>query len=242
MSNGPDTFIDIQSRPFRPWSFMQNLPILLSLIGGGGAVLSYVIMTVQAAFDRTHTSWISWLTSSLLAGVILTAQIQNQGTWETSMSVAQLVGTAGLFLVAAIKTIRNRRKAATNPNYKWEDNHDARDYRMLRYALVVIAVYAVVQVGIVGAILAVVADRTGMQPLISGARKHDQPFPLGSWIIDGVASLFALAGALMLSADPTQWLFPLYLVVVNGEVIYNRWHGQGWHRCKVEPGRYACCA
>jgi hypothetical protein len=183
---------------------MYHVEKYIGLLAGmviGSAQLIYLYNTVKMKISPSVLSWIGW---ACLMGTSLVSQVIGKG-WQWSMT-GILCSTIGCFAIAVI--------AFFSQNYSFKKS----DLSFLVIGLLCIGVYLLSQNPWITTIFAVIADAALGIPTIRKAIKEPATEKTVSWIMGVISSTLALT--ICLHHDPIYVLFPAYLFLFNGAMVY----------------------
>jgi hypothetical protein len=187
----------------------KYIGLLAGLIISGAQVI-YLLNTLKKKIRPSVLSWIGW---ACLMGTSVVSQIIGKG-WQWSMT-GVLCSTIGCFTIANV--------AFWSKNYSYKKS----DLNFLFVGLVCIGIYLLSNNTWVTTIFAVIADAALGIPTIRKAYKTPATERSVAWILGVISSAMALV--ICLHHDPIYVLFPAYLFLFNGGMVYLT-------RVAVQPG------
>jgi hypothetical protein len=167
----------------------------------GSAQLIYLFNTLKKKVTPSVLSWLGW---AFLMGTSLVSQVIGKG-WQWSMT-GVLCSTIGCFTIAVV--------ALGSRNYSFKKS----DLIFLLAGLACIGIYLLSDDPWVTTAFAVIADAVLGIPTIRKAIKDPASERSVAWILGVLSS--ALALSICLHHDVIYTLFPGYLFLFNGIMVY----------------------
>ncbi|HMH23689.1 MAG TPA: hypothetical protein VK563_18005 [Puia sp.] len=183
---------------------MLHIEKYIGLLAGiviGSAQLIYLLNTIKRKIRPSVLSWIGW---ACLMGTSLISQVAGKG-WQWSMT-GILCSTIGCFAIAAT--------AFFSKNFSFRKS----DLSFLIVGLLCIGIYLLSDSPWVTTIFAVVADAVLGIPTIRKAIRNPATERSVAWMLGVVSSSLALI--ICLHHDPIYVLFPGYLFLFNGTMVF----------------------
>jgi len=190
---------------------VSNIERGIGVVAGIVIFSAQVIYLVNTLRGRIRPSVLSWLGWALLMGTSLVSQIVGKGwQWSLTSILCSTVGSLAITLAALLS--KNFTLAA-------------KDWKFLGLGLGCMGLYYVSSDAWITTGFAILADALLGIPTIAKAWRNPASEKSVAWILGAVSS--ALALAICVGHDWLYVLFPMYLVLFNGMMMWLTWSKRG---------------
>jgi len=178
------------------------IALLLSLLG----YVPYIIDIVQRKVKPQRVSWGIW---AILSNIMFANQLLNGGGWSVWFFGSTALLVTVIFFLSLSRGVGGSSKM---------------DKIILIAAAVLLVYWLTVTNTRVSTILALVIDAAAVAPSILKAYRYPETESYPQWVMASLGGLFSLFA--ITKVDYILYLFPLYIIVVNGLVVGAKFYAE----------------
>lgn len=195
----------------------------IALVAGAILLIAYLMYVYDMWWGETRPSRSSWWILSFVWGIILFTSMSFNASDDLVAKTSRWLAIAsitGSFIVAVSSIWRGSNKK--------EDNWTKYDIRCAACAGIALVLYFIFHKPEVSFVFAMLADFSGLLPTIENARDYPEQESISAWALTVFSCILGVVAVPQWSLSfesASNWVIPVYLVIVDSIVLYFIYRG-----------------